>query len=149
MENLYIESIEKVRQGSKFHINFEQRSLKIDGKYIIKDGKYDGTLGVELSDNILDEITNFFIRYYHSLPSERSENKRKTYFNALPEHKLSNEDMLWGEPREIAQIKLELYILIAILTGTLIWDDFAKGKWFWQSPKVKELVILRKWIEQK
>ena len=55
--------------------------------------------------------------------------------------------MLYGEPRETAQISLELYVLGVILNGSLQWDKFAKDKWFWQSPNVKELVILKEWIE--
>ncbi|GAY30612.1 hypothetical protein [Prevotella sp. MGM2] len=147
MQNIYNESIEKVANGAKFQVDFQTRSLKIDGKYIIKNGEYDGELGVGLTTNPLLIITQLFLRYQHSLPSERSDNKRKKYFIALPEHELSDEDMLYGEPRETAQISLELYVLGVILNGSLQWDKFAKDKWFWQSPNVKELVILKEWIE--
>jgi len=147
MPNIYNESIEKVANGAKFRIDFQTRSLKIDGKYIIKNGEYDGELGVGLTTNPLPIITQLFLRYQHSLPSERSDNKGKKYFIALPEHELSDEDMLYGEPRETAQISLELYVLGVMLNGSLQWDKFAKDKWFWQSPNVKELVILKEWIE--
>lgn len=147
MTNIYQEAIRKVEQGSRFHINFQQRSLKIDGKYVIQNGKYDGELEMECEGTPLEVITQLFVRYHHSLPSERSVNKRNNYFRALPERDLSDEDMFYGEPREVAQIKLELYVLISILTGTLKWDDFAKDKWFWQSPEHKALVILKEWIE--
>ena len=36
MQNIYYEVIEKVQNGAKFQVDFQQRSLKIDGKYIIK-----------------------------------------------------------------------------------------------------------------
>ncbi len=146
MDNIYKSSVDKVSHGARFRIDFPHRSLKLDGKYIIKDGKYDGELGIDKPDNPLKVITQLFIRYHHSLPSERSESKRHNYFSALPECKLSDEDMLYGEPREVAQIKLELYVLIMILNGWLAWDEFAKGKWFWQSPEVKDLIILKEWL---
>ena len=149
MKSIYYEAIMKVQNGAKFHIDFPQRSLKINGKYVIKNGEYEGELGIEVSTNPLPVIAQLFLRYQHSLPSERSDNKRYKYFNALPEHELTDDDMFYGEPRETAQIRLELYVLITILNGSLKWDDFAKDKWFWQSPNVKDLIILKEWVEPK
>lgn len=149
MYNIYEETIKEVEQGSRFSVNFQQRSLKIDGKYVIKNGKYEGECEIEQDGYSLEIITQLFVRYHHSVPSERSVSKRKNYFIALPEQKLSDEDMLYGEAREVAQIKLELYILLAIMTGTLKWDDFAKDKWFWQSPYHKDLIMLKDWVEPK
>lgn len=147
MNTIYEQALAKVENGSRFRVNFQNRSLKIDGKYVIKDGKYDGELGVELTDSPLEQITQLYTRYQHSLPSERSENKRKCYFKSLPEHLLNDEDMLYGRSREYTQIALELYVLGVILNGSLKWDDFAKGLWFWQSPENKDLILLREWIE--
>lgn len=147
MNTIYEQALAKVENGSRFRVNFQNRSLKIDGKYAIKDGKYDGELGVELTDSPLEQITQLYTRYQHSLPSERSENKRKCYFKPLPEHLLNDEDMLYGQSREHAQIALELYVLGVILNDSLKWDDFAKGLWFWQSPENKDLILLREWIE--
>lgn len=147
MNTIYEQALAKVENGSRFRVNFQNRSLKIDGKYVIKDGKYDGELGVELTDSPLEQITQLYTRYQHSLPSERSENKRKCYFKSLPEHLLNDEDMLYGQSREYTQIALELYVLGVILNGSLKWDDFAKGLWFWQSPENKDLILLREWIE--
>ena len=147
MNTIYEQALAKVENGSRFRVNFQNRSLKIDGKYVIKDGKYDGELGVELTDSPLEQITQLYTRYQHSLPSERSENKRKCYFKSLPEHLLNDEDMLYGRSREYTPIALELYVLGVILNGSLKWDDFAKGLWFWQSPENKDLILLREWIE--
>lgn len=147
MQNIYTESIERVNNGARFLVDFQQRSLKINGRYIIKKGEPKGEFGLKASSDPLLYITSLYKRYQHSLPSERSESKRKRYFAALPEHELTDEDMFFGEQRDIAQIKLELYVLIMILNGSLKWNDFAEGKWFWQSPEVKELIILKDWIE--
>ena len=149
MQRIFTQTIEKVRQGARFSINFQKRSLKLNGRYIIKEGEFKGELDFDSSSESLSEITFLYTRYRHSIPSERSDNKRRKYFYALPEHKLSNEDMLYGESRELAQIKLELYVLMLILTHSLDWNDIAKGKWFWQSPEEKDLIILKEWIEPK
>ena len=65
---------------------------------------------------------------------------------ALPERNLSDDDMLFGEGRDKAQIELELYILCQIING-LKWNPERMGRWFWQSKVDKDLVILKSWIE--
>ncbi len=147
METIYEQTIAKVENGARFRVNFQNRSLKVDGRYVIKDGKFEGELGVEQTDSPLEQITQLYNRYQHSVPSERSDNKRKCYFRALPEHELSDNDMLYGQSRELAQVALELYVLGVIINGSLKWDTFAKGLWFWQSPENKDLILLKEWIE--
>lgn len=149
MKNIYQETIQAVRNGVKFKVDFRSRTLKLNGKYIIKDGKFEGELGIELSSNtneFLSRVEELYYRYKHSIPSERSESKSHRYFVALPERSLSDEDMLYGERRDKAQIELELYILCQILNG-FKWNPEEMGKWFWQSKEDKDLVILRNWIE--
>ena len=87
--------------------------------------------------------------YKHSRPSERSENKQRKYFKALKLNELEEDDMLYGDDRELAQLSLELYLLCWILSGTFVWDEDSMGKWFWQSQNDKDLVILRSWIDGK
>ncbi len=149
MENIWNEAQEKVHNCSTFRIDFTKRNLLIDNKYIIKEGKYEGNLGVDTPmpvNSLIENIEEYYMKYRHSVPSARSESKYRKYFRALPEHKLDEQDMLYGENREIAQLRLELYILISIMNGDLVWDEFAKDKWFWQSPTQPSLVILKQWI---
>ena len=42
MDNIYQESIQAVRDGAKFKIDFPSRSLKLNGKYIIRNVEYEG-----------------------------------------------------------------------------------------------------------
>lgn len=147
METIYQTAIEAVANGARFRISFQKRNLRINGKYIIKHGEYEGGLGCGPSPNPLQEIERLYIRYRHSVPSQRNDNKRKRYFRALHECELSDEDMLYGVHREEAQIALELFILCQILHGTIKWDDFAEGKWFWQSQNTPSLILLKKWFE--
>lgn len=146
MKAIYQQTIESVANGAHFKINFEKRSLKVDGKYIIKDGNFEGELGCEPVENPLPDIERLFNRYRHSVPSQRSDSKSRKYFRALPEKDLSDEDMLYGVHREEAQVELELFILCQLIHGALRWDDFAPDMWFWQSLNHPSLILLKKWM---
>lgn len=145
MNDIYSYAIQQVANGAKFFVNFAARTLSINGKRIIDNGKYEGPLGVEKMplEQMLPKIEELYDAYKHSVPSERSEAKRHIYFKALKEHELANEDMMYGVRRDEAQIRLELFVLCCILNGSFVWQ----GKnWFWQSEKDKDLVILKQWI---
>lgn len=148
MDNIYQNSVQVVQDGAKFKIDFLSRSLKLNGKYIIRNGEYEGELGVSecSEDEFLTNVEELYHRYKHSVPSERSESKSRQYFMALPERSLSDDDMLFGERRDKVQIELELYILCQIING-LKWDSERMGRWFWQSKVDKDLVILKSWVE--
>lgn len=148
MENIYQEALLAVRDGAGFKVDYRHRSLKIDEEYIIRDGKFEGGLGIKPCsvEEFLANMEELYRRYKHSVPSERSESKSRQYFRALPEKDLDDDDMLYGEPRDVAQIALELYLLGNIILG-LGWNAETMGNWFWQSKKDKDLVILREWVE--
>jgi len=127
----------KVEDGAKFRINFEKRTLYINGKQIdVSDAEQDFSF---------EKLENLYRMYQHSVPGERDDS-RKNYFIALKEEELSDDDMLFGERRQIAKFRLELYVLLAIVSGALTWDE-SWGKWFWQSESNRPLVILRSWVE--
>lgn len=145
---IFEKAVDAVTNGEKFKVNLEKRNLQIGNKYLIKDGKYDGVLHncVGFSISTFEELYQI---YKHSRPSERSENKQRKYFKALKLNELEEDDMLYGDDRELAQLSLELYLLCWILSGTFVWDEESMGKWFWQSQNDKDLVILRSWIDGK
>lgn len=153
MKLIMEELIERVDNGERFHIDFEKRNMKVGRTYLIKDGEYDkDKYMLSLSkkatlDIILDNIEDFYNEYKYSMPSERSENKRRKYFKALSAEELNIDDMINGEPREVAQCILEGYILVNILKGTLYWDEQLMGRWFYQGND-PDLIILKKWIEK-
>lgn len=144
----YDEIINSVENGAKFTINFEKRTCRVDGKVVLseKDAPLPGHYCTR--ELIMAVIEKRYAEYKHSVPSERSESHRRSYFKALPEKELSDEDMMYGERREVARCKLELYILWQLLRGQLYWSE-SWGTWFWQSATDKDLVILRTWIEPK
>lgn len=152
---IYEELIQRVSDGETFHIDFEKRTMKIGKQKIIDNGKYDKNrilikpLSFTEMYGVLATIEEFYKNYKYSLPSERSDNKRKKYFKALPIEEINDAILFTAERREIAQARLEGFILCAILNGDFVWDESTMGKWFWQSNSDPDLVILRSWIENK
>ena len=149
--SIFLKGLEQVENGERFCINFEKRTMKIGQDKLIDNGEYDITqiLYDESFDNsrtLLDKLRELYIAYKFSLPSERSDKKRKKYFKALPIDELTDEQLIYGTRREIAQYMLEAFILCAILNGDFVWDDEIHGKWFFQDKSEQDLVILKKWI---
>lgn len=149
---IYEELIKRVEEGESFYVNFKNRSLKIGNKFVITDGLYgkDRILytdsKIEMSD-ILAYIEMLYANYKYSLPSEKSESRRRQYFKALPADKLTDKQMATGENREVARAKLEGFLLCMIVDGFFVWNEDEMGKWFYQSKRDSDLVILRNWIE--
>lgn len=152
MSSIYQDVYAAVSQGARYSINLKERTLKVDGKKVIDKGEYEGVLGLVWDWDYLRPI-DFLImleilyaRYKHSVPSERSDSRKSTYFKALREHELNDEDALFGGQREVAMFDLEFTLLAGILDG-FRWDEASMGKWFWQSSADKDFVILREWIQ--
>ena len=154
--SIYLELLERVADGEKFHIDFKKRDMKVGKTYLIKDGEYNTERElIQFEDYgngfefIMKTIYQLYLEYKYSTPSERSESKRKVYFKALSVEELTDEELVHGTPRELAQAKLEGFILCMILTGQFYWKEERLGKWFWQSKGDEDLVILRDWVENK
>ena len=143
---IYEELIERVSDGETFHIDFEKRTMKVGKDFLIKDVQPKEPYSMKF---VLQFIEHLYRIYKYSLPSERSDSKRRMYFKALPMEEIPDEELFRAERREIAKAKLEGYILCMILDGRFVWDEEKMGKWFWQSGTDTDLVILRKWIERK
>ena len=149
--SIFLKGLERVENGERFYIDFEKRILKVGQDKLIDNGEYDTSqvLYDERFDNpqsLLDKVRELYGAYKFSLPSERSDKKRRKYFKALPIDELTDEQLLYGARREVAQYILEAFILCAIINGDFIWDDEIHGKWFYQDKIEKDLVILKNWI---
>jgi hypothetical protein len=152
--SIYTEGYERVVNGERFHIDFEKRTMKVGGDVIINNGEYDMSKELYCGEynglhEILRDIRASYFDYKHSLPSERSDSKRRKYFKALSVGEMTDEQLVLGSPREVAQYVLEALILCLIVKGDLIWDEDVMGKWFWQDDIDPDLVILRSWVENK
>lgn len=148
---IYEELIKRVEDGESFYINFKNRALKIGKEFLVADGLYDGDrvlyldCDLEMSE-VLSYIETLYESYKYSLPSERSDNRRRQYFKALSVDKLTDKQMATGERREVARARLEGFILCMIVNGLFVWNEEEMGKWFWQSKSDPDLVVLRNWI---
>ena len=145
---LYEKAVKAVGEGKPFTIDFEKRNLKIGRKYLIKEGE--NLTDLKLINNDMEDkfkrIEELYMNYKYSYPSERSLKKEKnSYFKALPFEKLSEEELIFGDERELAKIKLEAYILFNVMEQQIKWDNNF-GNYFYQG-KDEDLIILRSWIE--
>ena len=87
----------------------------------------------------VETVEELYDIYKHSIPSEKTMHK-VSRFKALLESELSNDDMLYGVPREQAEKDLE-----DALRGFVMPED--AGTYFWQSPNDPDLVVLRSWAK--
>ena len=146
---------DSVRNGARFRFDFENRRFFIEGVKSDNDTLFKkllcGLFDKEYwpMDKVIWNIEMLYRAYKHSVPSERSDRHGKKYFKAIRLEDMTDEDMLYGEPREPARFQLELYVYAFIVLGLFVWDEESMGKWFWQSEKDKDLVILRSWVEPK
>lgn len=108
MEDIYRETVTAIENGANFRIDFQSRSLKVNGRHMIRNGRYDGApwLPEYGCGDFFTDVEELYRRYKHSIPSERSQSKSRRYFMALPESDLEDGDMLYGQHRDTAQFEL-------------------------------------------
>ena len=150
MDNIYKYTMDAAEEGRKVRIEIIGRTLTVDNNVIIDKGIYRGELGLPVvgTKGAWEMIEDAYIKYKSSMPNEETNiTCRSSLFKALPSQKLSDEDLISSEYRSIARIRLELTVLIMILNKSIDWDsEQLAGKWFWQSSKEKNLVLLKEWI---
>lgn len=153
--SIYTELLLEVENGSRFKINFENRTMKVGNKFYIKKGEWDlerplidplVLLKYNTIPKCLKHIEDLYKQLKTSRPSERSESKRKTYFKTKSADELLDEELICNPPREYAQAALEGFILCMILEDVLVWNEELMGKWYYQGDD-KDLILLRTWIE--
>lgn len=149
-QEAYDLAVELVARGHEFSCDLLKRNLRVAGKAVVRNGKFVGDLNPMDTEDPLSDIEALYARYKHSIPSERSESKRRrgTQFLALDFEDLSDEDIMYGERRNTTMARLEMFVLFTAMTGQLKWDD-SWGTWFWKSGKDRDCVILKNWLTEK
>lgn len=147
-QEAYDLAVELVERGAGFYVNLKKHELHVAGSRVVADGKYLGKPGLLDCGDPLARIEELYARYKRSVPSEKTERRRRngTQFIALEFEDLDDNDFLYGDRRNEAQAKLEMFVILSVATGQLKWTD-GMGKWFWKSPKDRDLVLLKDWIE--
>lgn len=145
-ETIYDSVIEVFEHDSwsRFNIDLKKKTLKVNGKTIIDNGKYDGKLINEI-ENPWEHLEDLYESYLYSRPTEKYIGS-KPYFLAKEFEELEDEDVAFGENRNLAQLKLELFILCASLQGFLQWKN--KEHWYWVSKVIghEDFIILKEWM---
>ena len=134
---LYDEIINSVSSGSVFNVDLKKKVLQLDKNM---------SVNISSSEDMLSTIHKLFERYKYSVPSERSEGKRRRYFKALKLSEIEYDDFMFGEGRDTAQIKLELYVLLSSIYYKNFWEEIFKEHFFYQSDKDRDLIILKDWV---
>lgn len=94
---------------------------------------------------MLEFIRTLYSVYKISVPSERNQKHRHTW-KAKPFEELSDKDLIYGESRELAQAELEMFVLCAILSGQLTYQN--GDKWFWKPfDDEPDFILLKSWFE--
>lgn len=132
------EYIREVEKGRRPKIDFENRVFKLNGKEV---EVYDEA-AVERPFERIEELYENFKRSY---PSERSTYHLNDYFKALSADEMTDAELVLGEERTVARARLEASFLCWVMNGSLTWEF--GDKWFWQSNKDEDLIILRKWVK--
>lgn len=144
---IYEKLVDSVSKGQSYYINFKTKDLKLNKKYLVRNGVFDGDYGLPECD-VRERLEELFENYYFSVPSERSELKT-TYFHHIDDNELEIEDLVCGESRFLAQAKLEGYVLGLILSKCS-WSVIADEEkhFFWRSKKNKNLIMWKEWFEE-
>ena len=150
MQQAWEMAVERVRLGERCKVDLFKRNMTVGGDRIVSNGKFVGTDSLLDTDDALSEIESLYASYKRSVPSEISENESRRHgsqFIALPMEELSDDDMMYGDRRDVAKARLESFVLLAAISGQLAWRD-DMGKWFWKSPGDRDLVILKEWVQK-
>ena len=137
-------------------IFFDQKKKKIsNGKVILMDnGKIipqkltigdfeielteDMELLREISTNPYEELEELYVNYKYSIP-EPYDSYARCNFRALNINELSLNDMMKGEKRQLARIKLETFVMF----NKFPWEN--EKHHYWQSKNDADLVLFKEW----
>lgn len=123
-------------------IDLKTKTMKENGKFLIKNGIPQNGYTLDKTKVTWEELEKAYEEYKHSVPN--GVKYQHKYFKALEETELTTEDLITGANRRKAKEKLEWMLLTGILNGSLAWPD--EKKWFWQSAKDKDFVLLKTWF---
>lgn len=134
----YNSFISMIENGYKFKIDLVNKKSFLKSR-----GKKSKWIEIKVNDLVnptsWEVVEELYSIYKRSVPTREKLNGNNPYFKAIDIEDLNEVDIINGEQRNVAQAMLELYILKSSLN---IDDD----KWFWQSKKDKDLIVLKKWL---
>ncbi len=149
METKYDEIIGRVSRGAHCAVDFKKRTLRVNGKSV----ETGGNLGIpefKGLDEWLDRVEELYDDYKYSRPTQQSmKRERKARFKALSVSELVDafgHDALSAPiPRNVAQARLEVFILFSLVQGVFNPDELFAKDWFYQGAD-KSLIIRKDWF---
>lgn len=150
MKTLYEEITEQVSQGAHCSVDFKKRTLKVNNKLVKTEGCELGIDSYADLDEWLDRVEDLYDDFKYSKPTQHSmKRERKSKFRGLSVPQLietCGHDAL-NNPlsRDVAQAKLEVFILFSLIQGTFNPDELFAKDWFYQGAD-KSLIIRKDWF---
>lgn len=149
METIYEKVIEQVSQGARCVVDFKTKTLKLSGKCVDLTGEF-GIKQCKNLDEWLDEVEDLYDDYKYSKPSQQTiKRERKSKFRALTMMELVDElghDALSiPTPRNVAQAKLEVFILLSLVNGNFKPEELFAKDWFYQGAD-KSFILRKDWF---
>lgn len=150
METVYENVIEAVSQGARCQVDFKQRTLRLNGRFVATKDKALGIGNFRDLDEWLDKVEDLYDEYKYSRPTERSISKeRKSRFKALSVAQLIEQvgHSALNAPisRDLALAKLEVFILFSLVGGVFNPEELFHKDWFYQGAD-KSLIIRKDWF---
>lgn len=148
-DDIYSKTLSAVADGANVVVSLATHSLVVDGMRLIDHGQWQGELGLVAvgEDVALAMIEEAYAAYESSVPAHGG-NEQIRWFHARSIDQLTDHELATGMDRSEARCRLEVLVLLLILNGSLTTDGpKMKGKWFWQSKRHPQLVILTEWIK--
>lgn len=139
---------EIITENGNVYIDIVKRNMKVDGKYVIKDGEVQD--GYEICQSklpikvVLLVMEEYFKEYKYSIPSKGSDSR---YFRGLAFEDIPDDILVKAQRRNKAKAQLEYFVLESILNGSLTWNnEIMGGTFFWKSKRQPDLVLYKNWI---
>lgn len=123
-------------------VNLKTHTVKQNDIFLLINGKPQNGFQLSKEQVTFEKLETLYESYKYSLPD--CQKHKYNYFRALPENKITTKQMILGVKRSKAKAKLEMTLLTGILNKSLQWPDATK--WFWQSKKDKDFIILKEWF---
>ena len=149
MKTLYEEIIGQVSQGACCHVDFKKRTIRLNNKNVDIEGEFGVGTFADL-DEWLDEAENLYDEFKYSKPTQRSmKRERKSKFRGLTVDQLvaqcGHDALNNPTSRDVAQAKLEVFMLLSLIQGTFNPEELFAKDWFYQGAD-KSFIIRKEWF---
>lgn len=123
-------------------VDLYEKDMIKNKTYLIKNGVPQNNYAISTKPVTFDDLYEMYQNFKNSIPNNKK--YRYEYFKAKSPDMLTIQDIQKGVNRQKAKEILETAILTGILNKSLVWPD--PNKWFWQSEKDKDFILLRDWF---